>query len=563
MPTDAKLLLTTVCQPYGVATRDAEAPGMQMELFNNQVTREQGVHSPRANFWTFPLYLLAENIRVPTTVLDFPRWRDFVRELRRGYTHVGLSFIQTNVLKARRMAMYIRRHHPEVKILLGGYGTALPDLSDLVPHDAACVGEGVEWLRKYFAEDVKRPIKHPVLYSVARNHVYGYPCFVEDTAVLMPGLGCRNGCFFCSTSSKFGHRYIPILATGRDVFEACRRAEEKLGVTEFAVIDENFLQEPDRARELLRLMEEQGKPYKFFMFASADHILRLGVDFLVRLGVAMIWVGIESSRRIFSKNDTVDARALIEELQGKGISVISSSILFLEHQDRRLLKEEVAWAVGMGSDLHQFMQLTPLPGTPLFRDFLASGKLTPGFPYARMSGQYALGFHHPHFDAEEAHDLTRNAFRQKYETDGPAPLNMAWTALRGYRRACEALARHTRDQVAWDAETLAYSRSHGARPDAFLGLRVDELRRRAVEKRVALWAARVFAPNRRARLKARRIAGLYGETFGPMSWKMRLESAAGVLFASLESARWRMSRWMGRYEFVRQPPVFRREYPRE
>lgn len=57
--------------------------GMQMELMNNQVTRQQGVHSPRQSYLTFALYLLAENISVPGTVLDFPLWNDFVEELRR------------------------------------------------------------------------------------------------------------------------------------------------------------------------------------------------------------------------------------------------------------------------------------------------------------------------------------------------------------------------------------------------------------------------------------------------------------------------------------------------
>ena len=108
----ARILLTTVCKPYGVSTRDAEGLGMQMELLSNQLTREQHVHSPRANFWTFPLYFLAENISVPATVLDFPSWREFKRELRQGYTHVGISFIQTNVLKASRITAYIRAHYP-------------------------------------------------------------------------------------------------------------------------------------------------------------------------------------------------------------------------------------------------------------------------------------------------------------------------------------------------------------------------------------------------------------------------------------------------------------------
>ena len=60
MPSN-KLLLSAVFGPYGVKDEYAENLGMQMELLNNQITREQGVHSPRQSYWSFGLYLLAEN----------------------------------------------------------------------------------------------------------------------------------------------------------------------------------------------------------------------------------------------------------------------------------------------------------------------------------------------------------------------------------------------------------------------------------------------------------------------------------------------------------------------
>ncbi len=107
-----KILFTSVFGPYGIKDRYAEALGMQMELLNNQVTRAQGVHSPRQSYLSFALYLLAENISVKSTVLDFPSWKEFTRELKNGYTHVAITFIVPNVLKAKRMAEYIREKHP-------------------------------------------------------------------------------------------------------------------------------------------------------------------------------------------------------------------------------------------------------------------------------------------------------------------------------------------------------------------------------------------------------------------------------------------------------------------
>jgi hypothetical protein len=73
-----RILLTTVCKPYGVADEDAEAVGMQMGLPGDQITRGQHAHFARASFWTFPLYFLGENISVPDTVLISPVLIDFL-----------------------------------------------------------------------------------------------------------------------------------------------------------------------------------------------------------------------------------------------------------------------------------------------------------------------------------------------------------------------------------------------------------------------------------------------------------------------------------------------------
>ncbi|MEE8483260.1 MAG: radical SAM protein, partial [Nitrospinota bacterium] len=96
-----KLLLVGVFKPFGVDSEYGEALNT-MELLNNQVTREQGIHSPRSNNPSFGLYMLAENIDVQTTVLDFPSWTAFTKEIDGGnYTHVGISFITPNVLQAK------------------------------------------------------------------------------------------------------------------------------------------------------------------------------------------------------------------------------------------------------------------------------------------------------------------------------------------------------------------------------------------------------------------------------------------------------------------------------
>jgi len=558
--TTSRILLTTVCKPYGVSTEDAEALGMQMELMNNQITRGQHVHSPRASFWTFPLYFLAENISVPATVLDFPSWREFKSELQRGYTHVGISFIQTNVMKARKMTQYIRAHFPAIKIILGGYGTVLPDLAELLPYDEVCPGEGIRWLRKYFGEDPDAPIKHPVMNGVVSKHVYGYRGISNDSAVIFPGLGCKNGCFFCASSAKFDKQYIPLLPTGKSIFELCLRAEKELGVHEFAVIDENFLKDPERARELLREMESHCRNYHFWIFASAETIQAIGIDFLARLGVCAVWMGLETKADIFGKLKGIDVRNLIRELQAKGVSVFSSSILFMEHHDSKSLHDDIEWAVSMDTDMHQFMQLTPLPGTPLYEQYKNENKLIPGFPYTKLSGQNALAFYHPHFRSDEADRLTRRAFMRKYRIGGPGIVNMARTAFKGYERTVHDYEFRKAHGIAWNPDTLRYDGHNGHGDDAYMTDRVRLQRERTREFRLILLSAWLFSPNNASRRKCLQLMQAHRRLFGRCSAREMIAMVVLSLTATVEFLRHLLANLNGRESLIRQPASRRLEY---
>lgn len=555
-----KLLLTGVFGPYGVSDEYAEGTGMQMELLNNQITREQGIHSPRQAYWTFPLYLLAENIAVASTVLDFPTWRGFTRELTKGYTHVGINFIVPNVHKARRMALYIRRHHPDITIILGGYGTTIPDLAAMVPHDAACRGEGVRWLREYFGEDPDAPLRHPALVGPAYQAIYGYRGRPTG-GILMPGVGCENGCAFCVTSHVYGKKYLPLLSTGAEIFKACLAAEKKLGTRGFTILDENFLKQPRRARELLDEMTRHGKAYVFDIFSSAEVIKQVGVDFLVRLGVRMVWVGVESRAASFEKTRGIDLAALFADLRDHGIVVNASAILFQDHHTEQTLRDDIDYVISLNSDLVQFMNYTPLPGTALHEILGRQGRLK-NLDYRYVTGAGELAFEHPHITDRRAHAAyLRDAFRKKYRAHGPGVLSMAITALCGYRRALSDYRRRREGGLAWNPATLRYEPTAAPATDRFMELRIAMMGRIARNIRPILTPARVFAPNRTARRKARLAAASFRELLGPRTLREILSSLALVATGAIEYCRLSLRRLTGGESLIYQPPMKRVAYP--
>lgn len=549
-----RLLLCGVVKPFGIKDEMTE-PLCTMELLNNQVTREQGIHSPRSNNPSFALYLMAENIQVPVTVLDFPTWEEFTKEIDSGeYTHVGISFIIPNVLKARRMTRYIRKHSPQIRILLGGHGTAIPELQNLVEYDDICHGEGISWLRRYFGEDPDRPIIHPALPSSINAYVYGAPIPIKG-GIIIPGVGCQNSCRFCATSHKFDRKYTPFLRTGMDIFQACRKSEETLGVDDFGMMDENFCRNPERARELLDHMEENNKAYSFAIFSSAEAISKLGTDFLVRLGVNFLWIGVESKANLFEKTRGIDLNHMIQDLQNHGITVLASSILFLEHHNKKTIHEDIDWAIDLKSDLSQFMGLGPSAGTELYKDYEAKGKIIHDIPYQRKHGQDEIWFRHPHFTLPETAGYLRDAFIKKYHTHGPGVLNMAHTAIKGYLKVKDETAKRERLGMKWDPYTLKYVPGLNAHLDTFMQLRLDCMRRYALRFRPVLKTTLKYAPNAKAAAKCLEVMELYRRAFGPMTLVEHMRSIAVRILAFREQRRIQRDGVV-----MRQPPTSRVTY---
>ncbi len=513
------LLLSSVFGPFGVDDAYGRKEN-KMELFHNQVTREQGVFSYRFNHHSFGLYLMAENVRVPATVLDFPSLDEFRRELRKGYDYVGISFIVPNIAKAKKMAEIVREESPGTKIILGGHGVSIPGIERLIPHDHICRGEGVAFLRRLFGEAVDGPVRHPLLHSSFNRKLMGVP-LPQSSGVLLPGVGCANKCRFCCTTHFFGD-YKPFLSTGREMFEVCRRYEERLGVTDFGVLDENFLKSRDRALELLEWIEREDKLYTFGIFSSAETLRSLGdLDALVRLGVQFVWIGVESKRDAYLKNRGTDFHEVVRELRRRGISVMASAILFLEHHDPESIWEDIGFAVSLEPDYLQFMQLGPMPGTALHDAYLRAGKILADVPYSEQHGQDKIWFRHPEFTREESRELLKAAFERDYRRNGASLLRSIDTMLQGYR----------------------YASGH---PDPRVRRRVDSfvLTR---QMRLFLPAARLLAANRVTAELAGRLESEYQALFGRRSARELAASAAVTGMAAAEWARMRF------FHDVRQP----------
>ena len=458
----ANILLASVFGPYA---RDDEYGSRKinpMELYHNQVTREQGPFSLRMFHRSFSLMLLKENIDAPCTLLDFPSLERFTDELRdTSYDIVGISAIIPNINKVKKMCELIRTYLPKATIVVGGHIANLPDLKHTIDVDHVCKGEGVRWFRKFLGQNENAPIKHPYVYSGYGTRILGISTPdkpVNTAAMLIPSVGCPIGCNFCSTSALFGGKgkSINFYETGDELFTVMRGIEAKLKISAFFVMDENFLLHRQRTLRLLELMRENNKTWALFVFSSARVLKSYTMEQLIRLGISWAWMGLEGEDSTYAKLSGIETREFVQELQSHGIRVLGSTIIGLENHTSDNIEQVIDYAISHDTVFHQFMLYTPVPGTPLYEQHQKDGTILDEEerPAADNHGQYRFNYRHEHIKDGKETEYLRSAFSRDFEKNGPSLARMIRTMLNGWKRYKNHPDPCIRKRLSWEIKYL-------------------------------------------------------------------------------------------------------------
>lgn len=437
-----RILLSAVFGPYAQDDEYGSRASNPMELYQNQVTRVQGGFSLRMFHRSFGLMLLQANIDAPCTLLDFPSLDRFIEEIKtHSYDVVGISAILTNTLKVKKMCALVRKYQPRAILVIGGHLANKPDLPEIIDADHIVKGDGVRWFRTFLGQDVKAPVRHPLVYSGFGTRSMGVT-FRDPpgstAAMLIPSVGCPLGCNFCSTSAMFGGKgkAVDFYKTGDELFAIMCQLESKLKVRSFFVMDENFLFNRQRALRLLELMEKNNKSWSLYVFSSARVIKSYSIEQLVGLGISWVWMGLEGENSQYAKLRNIDTHLLIKKLQSHGIRVLGSSIIGLEHHTPENIDRVIDYAINHDTVFHQFMLYTPVAGTPLFEHHRKEGTLIPEsvFPVADAHGQYRFNYHHRHIHDGEEEQFLLDAFRKDFEVNGPSLARLIRVTLNGWQK---------------------------------------------------------------------------------------------------------------------------------
>ena len=429
-----KVLLTTVWRPIGPKYGDATSVGY--ELLYRQVTRAQGIFSPRTVNIQFSLEYIAENLDAPTVVLQYPSRRELIRELKKGYDYVGISFLMAIFHKVKDMVALIRQHAPQTKIILGGYGTVLTD-EELKPYaDYICREEGVGFMRRLLGEpEIPMPYKHPLIVSWLK--VFGWK--VSGTGKIFAGLGCPNGCDFCCTSHFFKRKHIKLLPDGKDIYAVVERYHAMDPSLVFLIIDEDFLLNKKRAMQFRECVMKGGKSLSIFAFSSVKAISQYTVEEILEMGIDGFWIGYEGTRSGYAKQQGRPVEEILTEFREHGITVLTSMIVGFDYQTPEVVAQEFDGLMKLKPALGQYLIYGPVPGTPFGerarRENLIREEFVqhPDRLYRQADG-FTTTMKHPTLSAAEIEGLQQWCFEQDFQRLGPSIFRVLEGRLLGYQK---------------------------------------------------------------------------------------------------------------------------------
>ena len=448
-----KVLFTSVCRPIG--PNHGDGPSVGYELLHGQVTRAQGMFSPRSVHVQFSMEYIAENLETPCMVLQYPSRSELIRELCKGYDYVGITFVLAVFHRVKELVELVRRISPSTKVILGGYGTVLTDEA-LAPYaDHICREEGVGFMRRLLGEpELKMPYRHPLMISELK--VFG--ARVSKTGMVFAGLGCPNGCDFCCTSHFFKRRHIRLLETGADIYGVIERYLEIDPNMSLVVLDEDFLLNKRRAMEFREEVLRRGKALSIFVFASIRAISQYKLEEIVEMGIDGLWIGYEGRRSNFAKQQGRTPEDLFQELRDHGISILASMIVGLPYQDEEVIASELDGLLSLEPDLCQFLIYCPTPGTPFYDRVMAEGKLRPELVadpelYYKQCNGFRSTVVHDSLPAQKIEALQQTCFEQDFQRLGPSIFRSIRTWLKGweaFRTSENPILRSKAERIAAD-----------------------------------------------------------------------------------------------------------------
>jgi len=287
----------------------------------------------------------------------------------------------TNAYRAYKIADHYR--NKGAYVVLGGlHVTSLP--GEAAPHaDSIFLGPGEEtfpeFLNDFRNKRPKKKYSSPVrslekLPRIRRDLIKRERYLVPNSIVV--SRGCPHHCDFCYKDAFFsgGRTFYT-----QQVDDALAEIERLPG-RHLYFLDDHLLGNTSFASSLFEGMKGMNRVFQGA--ATIDSILRGNlVEKAAEAGLRSIFVGFETlspaNLRQSNKKQNLsrDYSEAVNRLHSLGIMINGSFVFGLDDDDESVFDRTVDWAVKNSITTSTFHILTPYPGTKLYRDMAASGRI--------------------------------------------------------------------------------------------------------------------------------------------------------------------------------------------
>ena len=385
---EVRVLLSQCFRPWGI---DDEYNTTLLTYEGANFSFTDGIWAARGVCNEVATHFIANNIPVYSMVLDNPSLEEFRDECRKGYDIIGVSSMTMTIKKAKKMIETAKEACPSAVTMVGGYVTVTPGV-ETIGADYICREEGANFIRRFLGlPPVERYRNPPGLAVIQKATIINdaIPSPLWNWYYLSLGLGCQRGCHFCASSHYYNKRYIPLLKTGEEVYQAMMESSEGLPERRFAVFEDNFSFHKKRNYELWELArEEVEKPFFFFSFNEIKATSEYDPEMLAEMGCEVIFLGVETlapGSTYFNKSkqgglNRNEIRRLFARLHDVGIQTVAASIITgTDDHNYRQYWEDLNFNQSLDSTFSQLSPAVAMPGTGYWNQCLEEGRIKVDF----------------------------------------------------------------------------------------------------------------------------------------------------------------------------------------
>ncbi len=196
-----------------------------------------------------------------------------------------------------------------------------------------------------------------------------------STVPIMTSWGCPFACNFCSVTAMFGRKY-----RFRSAESVVAELKEKRPKRIF-FYDDNMAADRKRLKRLLQMMIDEGLVIPWSAQVRTDVVGdRELLDLMRRSGCHLVYLGLESVSQEtldgFEKSQSVeDIERAIRVLHEYDINSHGMFVLGADTDTVQTVRDTVTFAKKNRINTLMLNILTPLPGTPQYRDMEAEGRI--------------------------------------------------------------------------------------------------------------------------------------------------------------------------------------------